>query len=196
LRFADAAILQSFGASHLPHPRKEHRMALSPGSSVPITGKPEIKKSRPNAALRDIFLAHLAQTANVAASSRAAGLPAATFYAERRRLTEFRAQWAEALGEGYAKLEAGLLAEALVHASAQTSDAMLKARAQKHRLALALLSAHRNLAKGIKLADAPAKASTNGKADLIAKLAQMQARKDGGSANEAPDPSAQAADIP
>ena len=69
--------------------------------------------ARLNAAARKRFLDHLAQTANVAASARKAGVNSDAVYSERRRLPEFRGEWAEALTEGYVRLETDLLADAL-----------------------------------------------------------------------------------
>jgi hypothetical protein len=134
--------------------------------------------SRLNAAARKCFLDHLAQTANVAASARKAGISAYAAYAERRRLADFRGEWAAALIEGYVRLETDLLAEALKRANSNTTDAMLKARAQKQRLQLGLLNAHRGSVKG----SAPVVARANSvdlptlKAQLILKLTQMRDR--------------------
>lgn len=64
-------------------------------------------------AARGVFLAELAETANVAASARKAGMPASSVYALRIKSPEFRLEWSEALAEGYARLEASLLEAAL-----------------------------------------------------------------------------------
>ncbi len=53
-----------------------------------------------NARNRRLFLNHLAETANVAASARAAGITSSGVYAERRRSAGFRDDWARALGSG------------------------------------------------------------------------------------------------
>ena len=66
-----------------------------------------------DARARKQFLDHLAMTANVAASSRKAGVTSQTAYAYRRRHPEFAALWQAALSEGFGKLEQDLLAEAL-----------------------------------------------------------------------------------
>ena len=102
---------------------------------------------RLNAAKRKLFFAHLSETANVAASARIAGISSSTVYAERRRSAPFKVAWFEGLTEGYARLEADLLAEALQTANGRTSDGTLKARAQKHRLGISLLGVHRANAK-------------------------------------------------
>jgi hypothetical protein len=136
---------------------------------------------RLNASIRRMFLARLAETSNVAASARFAGVSSSAIYAERRRSAAFRSEWAGALSEGYAKLEADLLAEAMQSASAQTSDAMLKSRAQKHRLALALLAAHRVSVKGVVTSPAPIVTKLDGKEikeRLLAKLDQMRVRSE------------------
>ena len=137
--------------------------------------------ARLNAKIRRQFLDHLAATANVSASARTAGVASSAVYAERRRSAAFRGDWALALAEGYARLETELLAEALQVASPRTGDATLKARAQKHRLAIALLGAHRASVKGGNSASAPAMTKPDLptlKAQLILKLTQMRERAD------------------
>lgn len=135
--------------------------------------------NRFNAATRKSFLGHLARTANVAASARVAGISSDAVYAARRRLPDFRTEWSEALAEGYVRLETELLAEALQRASSKTPDAMLKAKAQKQRLQLGLLNAHRGAVKGnAKPVSAPAQLADlpTLKAQLILKLTQMRER--------------------
>lgn len=104
--------------------------------------------SRPNKRQMMSFLDALAESSNITASARVAGLPANSFYRERRRNADFADQWHDALCEGFVRLEAELLAEALVQPSALVKDATLKARAQKYRLGLALLAAHRAAVRG------------------------------------------------
>ncbi|MFC4291491.1 hypothetical protein ACFOWX_03585 [Sphingorhabdus arenilitoris] len=137
------------------------------------------KSVRIGAAKREVFLAQLAETSNVTASARAAGVSSSAIYTLRRRSAEFRDQWAAALTEGYAKLEAAMLEEALQAASAATSDAMLKSRAQKHRLRLALLNAHRASVKSLPDPRITPEKQPDGeaiKAKLIAKLSEMRRR--------------------
>lgn len=124
--------------------------------------------ARINAAKRKIFFNHLSQTANVSASARLAGLSSGAIYDERLRSSEFKANWFEALAEGYARLEADLLAEALQKASSKTSEGTIKSRAQKHRLGLSLLGIHRANAKNA----APSNTRV-GKADLRAMKAKL-----------------------
>ena len=94
----------------------------------------------------------------------------------RRRSPDFRAEWTNALSEGYARLEADMLSDALVKASAKTCDAMLKSRTQKDRLRLALLSMHRTAVKAAPV-PVPAVIAPEGKGlkdQLLAKLHEMR----------------------
>src|SRR3546814_20824062 len=72
-------------------------------------------------------------------------------YRERRRNPGFAARWHEALCEGFARLEAELLAEALIAPTGNVKDATLKSRAQKYRLGLSLMAAHRAAVRGARL---------------------------------------------
>ena len=99
-------------------------------------------------ARRDAFLARLSETANVTASARLAGVATGIVYRERRKCPEFRSAWAEALCEGYVRLESEILAEALRKPSSRTPEPVLKARASKMRLAMALLTLHRASVRG------------------------------------------------
>ena len=128
---------------------------------------------------RRLFLDHLAMTANVAASARAAGVSSTMAYRYRRRYPEFARAWQAALAEGFSKLESDLLAEALTAVSGKISDAALKSRAQKHRLGLALLSLHRAAVKGEAPAPAPLVAAVEAEtaAKVRAKLLDLYDRR-------------------
>lgn len=92
---------------------------------------------------REVFLAELALTANVAASARTAGVAEAAAYSLRRRDEGFRRAWLEALAEGYAQLELQLLERAL-YGTPKVAAKGVPAREFSERLALALLAAHRD----------------------------------------------------
>jgi hypothetical protein len=158
--------------------------------------KTAVPDARLNMKIRSLFLDHLAQTANVSASALAAGVKSSAVYAERRRTPAFRDAWALALAEGYARLETELLAEALQSASGRTADGTLKARAQKHRLAIALLNAHRASVKGGAPVAASAKPAVPDlatlKAQLVLKLTHMRQRAEENAAAR-PAPETQAA---
>jgi hypothetical protein len=149
-------------------------------------------KARFTSGTRKLFLAHLSETANVAASERAAGLAPRAAYAERRRSAAFRSDWADALAEGYARLEADLLADALLVANSKTNEQAMKARVQKNRQGINLLNWHRGNVRG---AAPMAPRLTSGdlpvlKAQLTLKLASMRERAgigiEGGSPKDAP----------
>lgn len=131
-----------------------------------------------NAEIRKAFLTQLSETSNVSASVRAAGTNSSFVYNERRRSAAFRTQWQSALEQGYARLEAGLLEEALQVPNGKISEATMKARAQKHRLALALLAAHRASVKhsADKVPLKRAEKANFDKQALITKLHQMRTR--------------------
>lgn len=95
------------------------------------------------AAAQKLFLAHLAQSANVSASARAAGVSTWPVYALRAASPAFCAKWSAALAQGYARLEANLLAEALSAPAANLKDSTLKQKQLKTRIAMALLAAHK-----------------------------------------------------
>jgi hypothetical protein len=101
-----------------------------------------------NKPIREAFLAALAESSNVSASAKKAGTRAARAYAERRKDSVFAAAWHKALCEGYARLEAELLAEALRPASGQIGENTLKYRAIKVRLGTTLLTLHRASVRG------------------------------------------------
>lgn len=67
--------------------------------------KTPVPDARLNVKIRARFLDHLAETANVSASARAAGVASSAVYAERRRSPAFRDAWALALAEGYASAQ-------------------------------------------------------------------------------------------
>lgn len=62
---------------------------------------------------RRLFLATLAATCNVKRAIRAAGMKSDSVYKLRMRDAGFRAEWAAALREGYARLELMLLERAM-----------------------------------------------------------------------------------
>lgn len=96
-----------------------------------------------SAEARTTFLAHLAETSNVSAAAREAGVTSSSVYQYRLKCAEFRKAWAEALGEGYALLEARLLKAALQEEFGPIKAETIRARAAAQRLGLALLAAHR-----------------------------------------------------
>ena len=106
------------------------------------------KKKTFGVAAQRVFLSHLAQTSNVTASAKAAGVTTSPVYDLRKKSDGFRTQWHAALSEGYTRLEANLLAEALAPASGNMKDSTFKLRQMKIRLGSSLLAAHRTSVRG------------------------------------------------
>lgn len=109
-------------------------------------GRP--RKDRFDAASRTRFFEVLAITANVSESARQAGVSSGAVYRERARSAVFRQSWVTALSEGYARLEADMLAEALRRPNGKAKEATERARAARVRLATTLLAAHRATVRG------------------------------------------------
>lgn len=109
----------------------------------------EDRRKKFGAAAQKLFLGHLAQTSNVSASAKIAGVTTKPVYDLRKKSLEFCAQWLHALTEGYARLEANLLAEALSPPAANIKDSTLKQKQMKLRVGMALLAAHRATVRGV-----------------------------------------------
>jgi hypothetical protein len=131
---------------------------------------------RMSAKQRALFLNELSETSNISAAARAADVTASRVYHERRRCSAFQQAWHQALTEGYVRLETNLLSEALVAASGNTSDMTLKARAQKYRLGMGLLAAHRATVRGEVVVTKATKPVGSAKKRIEARLAEMHAR--------------------
>lgn len=118
---------------------------------VDVAGGPgrlvQRRKPRANGFTRDkqeIFCAALAESCNVLASARRAGVSCQTVYKKRRSDLAFRVRWEEALAYGFAALEAGLLErarEAVGEFEPRASEKALVA-AMDAKLAFALLQNH------------------------------------------------------
>lgn len=135
-------------------------------------------------AARAAFLAKLAETANVAASAREAGMPVSSVYALRLKSPEFRFEWGEALAEGYARLEASLLEAALGKVRGTADPDALKREAARHRLGLSLLAQHRPAVKGMM---PPSRKVDTGqlKARIMDRIALMHQRIEAAKADDA-----------
>ncbi len=131
---------------------------------------------RMSAKERGLFLDHLAETSNVSAAARKAGVSTSRVYRERRRYPAFQAEWQKALTEGYIRLETNLLSEALVAASGNISEKTLKAKALKIRLGMQLLAAHRATVRGEAPPKPTAKPVGTAKDRIAARLIEMNAR--------------------
>lgn len=89
------------------------------------------------------FLAALADTSNVAAAARKAGIDASTAYQRRRHDHEFNRRWQVALCEGYDNLEMELLYRLRTGELKPASGTKRASRSFDNATALRLLAAHR-----------------------------------------------------
>jgi hypothetical protein len=137
-----------------------------------------VASARLSGVSRSVFLAKLAETSNVTLAAKTAGISPPAAYRERRRSEAFRKAWGLALAEGYARLEAALLSEALIAANGSISDKALKSRAQKYRLGMTLLSAHRGAVRGSAPAPRHERAKGEAKRLLAERLDVMRDRMD------------------
>jgi hypothetical protein len=94
------------------------RISVSPPASLVLDGKSSPKLRAGHQAdisetQIETFFATLGETCNVALAAKAAGINKSWAYRRRRRDAGFRNAWAEAVREGYAKLELVLLERAI-----------------------------------------------------------------------------------
>ncbi len=134
------------------------------------------------AAQKSCFFQTLAESANVLKSAKAAGITSVEVYLERKASKTFRDQWTRALIEGYVRLEADMLAEALKPIGNATSEKTIKLMAQKQRDRQFLLNAHSATVRGETRAQAAAPlvtrlpTSQQARADLAARFESMRER--------------------
>jgi hypothetical protein len=92
----------------------------------------------------ETFFAELAATCNVVRSAKAAGFTANWAYRKRKMDAGFRAGWARAIAEGYAKLELVLLDRAMNGTVKRVPSGSGEKRIREYpnQLAMALLKRH------------------------------------------------------
>jgi hypothetical protein len=144
-----------------------------------IGKKPQRKTRAFGPTAQKAFLSHLAQTANVSASAKVADVTTRPVYELRKKSPEFCNLWIVALAEGYARLEANLLAEALSPPASNLKDSTLKQKQMKTRIGMSLLAAHRATVRG---GEKPAPSRSRDPAEvkkrLEARFATMRKRMD------------------
>jgi phage terminase small subunit len=121
------------------------------------------------------FLDHLAETSNVTASAKVAGVSTGTAYEAKRTRPEFNRQWRRALCEGYELLEMELL-DRLRTGEIRNSIAKRGVRAFDNANAFRLLIAHRDEA-GRQRAARDNEDTDAIIASIDAKLAKMRQRQ-------------------
>ena len=95
------------------HPSRSSKLTVQPNNN---RIRQVARSSRPklfDAARRRIFLDWFGATCNVALSAEKAGIVYQTAQKHRRKDAAFAEEWDEALAQGYALLEAGLLSDAV-----------------------------------------------------------------------------------
>lgn len=102
-----------------PAPELAIRPYAAPGGECAV----QLRKPHPNEFTpekQEVFFAHLSETANNAASARAADISPETARTWRRNNADFRARWERSLAEGHADLQMKLLAVALFGSKSTT----------------------------------------------------------------------------
>jgi hypothetical protein len=98
----------------------------------------------------EIFLNHLAATANVMASAKACGFTVQALYYRRRKDLAFQKRWDAALAQGYAHMEALLLQRSIeaLEGFEPDPDTPIVIRDMTVKDALMLLGHHRRVLEG------------------------------------------------
>jgi hypothetical protein len=112
-------------------------------TQVPARGKARAARMAEEKRWRRVFLETLASTSNVAASARAADVPAARAYEARRKDAGFHRAWQEALCEGYEHLEMEMLHRLREGEIKRAAGAKVGVRVYDNATSLRLLTAHR-----------------------------------------------------
>ncbi len=105
-------------------------------------------RARWSEAAEEAFLAELAATCNVSAAAEAAGFSTTAIYNRRMRWPGFAQAWADALEQGYARLEAMMLQQATDSLRSQPIDGARPAPAVSFDQGLNLLKLHRASVRG------------------------------------------------
>lgn len=100
-------------------------------------------RQKPLATWRRAFLDKLAQTSNVPAAARVAGVTESEAYAARRRSQRFASEWQDALAEGYEHLEMALLYRLRTGELKQTSGSKRRIRTYDLATGIRMLSLFR-----------------------------------------------------
>ena len=126
------------------------RISMAPDQQLIVDGRssPKVRRGRTSDIGDDqvaTFFATLVETCNVVRSAKAAGFSANWAYRRRKRDAAFRNGWAEAVREGYARLELVLLERAIkgtpkLVRTARGTDRVM--RDYSNTLAIALLKRH------------------------------------------------------
>ena len=153
---------------------------LSPGGRTQLQMR-ELSSGRISKRQVQTFFAALADTCNVKLSAREAGFTVQWAYLKRRTDAGFRAAWAEAVAEGYAKLELVLLERALTGTEKITirrDGSEERVREYPNAIALQLLRRHRETAAEADMA-IPEEEAAELRKRLLDKLERLRKREEG-----------------
>lgn len=167
--------------------------AARPVRAASRTASPAHKVAKNRAWTRP-FLAALAETSNVAAAARKAGIDVSTAYQRRRHDIAFNRAWQVALCEGYDNLELELLHRLRTGEVKPATGAKRAARTFDNATAFRLLAAHRDSAvreraQREQVSAAEIRASIDRKVEELRQrvLAAKAAREAAGDAAATPD---------
>lgn len=129
---------------------KQSRIELRRG----LDRRPQLRRTprgqpRFTLAKQDIFFAELAATCNVAAACRKARIGTKCVYEHRRKSAAFRARWAEAVREAYARLELMMVERSLngtVRTRTRADGSVETMHEYPDHIAMHLLRMHRDTA--------------------------------------------------
>lgn len=158
-------------------------------------GRPQIRKARYKRftpARQEAFFVELEATCNVAAAARKVGIDRSTAYQHRRKCARFRARWALAVQEAYARLELAMLERAMngtVKTVTRADGSIDRTHEYPNALALQLLRQHRDLAPEAQPALEPEEIEEI-RVRIAAKIERLRARSrgEGGNHVDATDP--------
>lgn len=154
----------------------------SEGSILVGKNKAQVREASPQTITDeqvDIFFSELADTCNVVRSAKAAGFTANWAYRKRKMDAAFRAGWARAIAEGYAKLELVLLDRAMNGTIKRVPSGGSEKRIREYpnQLAMALLKRHSETAGAIdNILSEEEAAEVRGR--ILDKLAKKRAREE------------------
>jgi hypothetical protein len=155
---------------------------LKRGRGDRARGRPQVRSRHKRALTRaeiKSFLTSLSETCNVSLSARKTGRSARVFYDLKRRDSGFRADWAEALREGYDLLEMEMVHRARFGAPRDVFYQGRKTattRVHNDAMALRLLHLHRKSVERMRAADGAGRRDAKAIFDeLAARIAEIKA---------------------
>lgn len=157
---------------------------LKRGRGGRATGRPQIRRKHKRALGQDeieTFLTALSETCNVSLAARETGRSTRVFYDLRRRDSQFRREWGDALREGYDLLEMELLHRArfgVLREVFYQGRKTATTRIHNEAMAIRLLHLHRKNVERMRAADGSGRRDAKTIFDeLAARVAEIKAAK-------------------